>query len=326
MDSADPETVDRALAAQGALLGRHDQDLRGIRDMLEVLSSNVADLSLRLEQGFAPQSPPPPVAGPPAPPPPPLREPHLPTPERYAGEVGACGRFLLQCALVFELQPVMYQADGAKVAYITSLLTGRAAQWALATWEGNPRLCASYKRFVAEMRGVFDHPVRGKEAGTRLLSLRQGSRSVADHAIDFSTLSTESGWDESALMGIFIHSLNDSIKDELAARDESKSLAELINLARRLDNRMRERRRQRDRSCVSPFFPPFSGSGSGQRMAFPTPEENHAPVVQAAPEPMQLGGARLTPAERQRRFQGRLCLYCGQPGHIRNNCPNLPKA
>ena len=247
MDPADPNSVNQALAAQGALLGQHAQDLRGIKDTLEALSSNVVGISQRLEQGFPPQPSPLPAAGPSALPPP-LREPHLPTPERYAGDVGVCGRFLLQCALIFELQPLMYQADSTKVAYITSLLTGRAAQWALVTWEGNPRLCASYQLFVKEMRGVFDHPVRGKEAGNRLLSLRQGSRSVAEHAIEFSTLATESGWDEPALMGVFLGSLNESLKDGLAVREESKSLAELIDLARRLDNRIRERHRERHRS------------------------------------------------------------------------------
>ena len=85
----------------------------------------------------------------------------------------------------------MYQANSSKVAYITSLLIGRATQWALATWEGNPRLCSSYKLFVMEMRGVFNHPIQGKEAGNRLPSLRQGSRSVVEHAIEFSTLAKE---------------------------------------------------------------------------------------------------------------------------------------
>jgi len=194
-DPVDPESMHQALAVQGSLLGQHAQDLKDIMEALGALSSSVVSLSQRLEQRAAP---PPPVAvllSTPS-----LFEPHLPTLEHYGGDVGACGRFLLQCALVFDLQPWMYQEDCAKVAYITSLLSRRAEQWALATWESNPQLCSSYWRFVAEMRGVFDHPVRGKEAGNRLLSLRQGSSSVADYAIEFSTLATESGWDKSALM------------------------------------------------------------------------------------------------------------------------------
>ena len=66
MDSADPKSVHQALGAQGALLGHHAQDLKGIMGMLEALSSIVALLSQRLEQGFSSQFPPPPVGGPPA--------------------------------------------------------------------------------------------------------------------------------------------------------------------------------------------------------------------------------------------------------------------
>jgi len=89
---------------------------------------------------------------------------------------------------------------------------------------------------------------------------------------------------------------------------------------------MRERRHERDRSHVTSSFIPFSAAVSGQWVAIPTPDEVHAPAVLAAPEPMQLGGASLSPAERQRRFQGRLCFYFFQPGHIRYNCPSLQKA
>jgi len=89
-------------------------------------------------------------------------------------------------------------------------------------------------------------PVRGKEAGNRLFSLRQGSRSVAVHAIEFSTLAMESGWDEPALMGLFLRFLNESLKDKLATWDESESLAELIDLARQVNNCMWERHQERD--------------------------------------------------------------------------------
>jgi len=88
---------------------------------------------------------------------------------------------------------------------------------------------------------------------------------------------------KASLMGIFLlGSLNESLKDDLAARDESESLAELIDLARRLDNRMRERRWEHDRSRVTSSFIPFSAAASDQRVAIPTPEEVHAPAVLAA--------------------------------------------
>lgn len=39
---------------------------------------------------------------------------------------------------------------------------------------------------------------------------------------------------------------------------------------------------------------------------------------------MQLGFTHLSPEERERRRQNRLCLYCGQPGHMRASCPVRP--
>ncbi|XP_037609788.1 uncharacterized protein LOC119478845 [Sebastes umbrosus] len=42
-----------------------------------------------------------------------------------------------------------------------------------------------------ELRKVFDHPVQGKEAANRLLSLRQGSKSVAEYAVEFRILAAE---------------------------------------------------------------------------------------------------------------------------------------
>lgn len=57
-------------------------------------------------------------------------------------------------------------------------------------------------------------------------------------------MAEEIGWDDSALKGIFVNSLSDFLKDQLATRDEPDSLDGLISLAIRLDNRLRERRHQ----------------------------------------------------------------------------------
>lgn len=341
MDPAETDKLRQALSMQGTRVGQHEQVIHEIMETLQKLSSGVTQLSSRLDQvvtripSLAPTGDPlvsaAAAAAPSAPLPSPVREPHIPTPDRYSGELGACSQFLHQCSLVFDQQSVTYAADKSKIAFIMSLLSGRASSWALAISTRDSAVTNSYLAFVSEMRKVFDHPVQGKEAGNRLLSLRQGSASVSHYAIDFRILAAESNWDEAALQSVFLKGLADSVKDELAARDETQSLDDLISLAIRLDNRLRERRRERLGRQGNPL-PSLLNSPSPAEFLQPSP----ATVPAAAPgprfsstpsreEPMQLGRMKLSLAERERRVRNRLCIYCGQPGHFLATCPQLPK-
>uniref|UniRef100_A0A674MAN0 Uncharacterized protein n=1 Tax=Takifugu rubripes TaxID=31033 RepID=A0A674MAN0_TAKRU len=105
MDSADQDAVRRTLEAQGRLLG-HDQLLMDIWTSHQTLNASVTDL---LSSGRAEP-----------------RKPHIPIQEWYSGEGGACASFLLQCSLVFDLQPLTYTSDRAKIAFVVNLLSGRA--------------------------------------------------------------------------------------------------------------------------------------------------------------------------------------------------------
>ncbi|KAK0131553.1 Retrotransposon-like protein 1 [Merluccius polli] len=105
------------------------------------------------------------------------------------------------------------------------------------------------------MKKVFDHPVQGREASQRLLQLRQGSRSVASFAVEFRTLAAESGWNEEALQGVFQNALSSELKDRLTSWEEPANLDHLISLAIHMDNRLRERRRERGtRSFATPPY------------------------------------------------------------------------
>ncbi len=48
----------------------------------------------------------------------------------FTGVAEECNGFILQCSLSLEMQLYLYTTDRAKIAFIISLLTGRALQWA----------------------------------------------------------------------------------------------------------------------------------------------------------------------------------------------------
>ena len=251
-DPAEATRISQALAAQGTLLGQHDQSLQGFDTRLRELSTSLEQVFGRLDVIASrlppsdPRPPSPPVS------PNPVREPSIPPPARYSGDLGTCSQFLHKCSLVFDQQPLSYASDRARIAYIMSLLTGKASQWAMALSSSHSPACDSLRAFTREMSRVFDHPVRGREASQRLLSLRQGSASVAEYAVDFRILAAECGWDDAALQGVFFFGLSEKMKDELATRYDTNTLEELILLSVKLDNRLRER--HRDRSVVPPRF------------------------------------------------------------------------
>ncbi|KAK7929110.1 hypothetical protein WMY93_005505 [Mugilogobius chulae] len=311
VNPVDPEPKDpivRAITNQGSIIGQHDQLLRGLMESQQTSANQIAQLNAMVQQltvslaGTQATAQPAAAAHPPAPPFQPARESHVPDPEHYAGDMGKCGAFLLQCSLVFSQKPYTYATDWSKIAFVMGLLQGKALDWASAKWQNDIIIRNNFAAFEDELRKVFDHPVQGKEASKRLLSIQQGTRSVAEYSVEFRTLAAEAKWDDVALQSVFVNGLSEQLKDELALKDDSNDLDSLISTAIRLDNRLRERRRERTSRHISSTStarrtPPGNPAVSP---AFAPGQSNHAASDE---EPMQLGRAKLTPTERLRRMQ-----------------------
>ena len=339
MDPADtdqsdphPDRVIRAITNQGAVLGQHDQLLQALIQSQETSSNQIAQLNAMLQQLTTNlstlQSP---VQAPAAaaaaaaalPPVQPVREAHVPDPQHYSGDMGKCGSFLLQCSLIFNQKPATYSSSASKIAFIMGLLQGKALDWAAAAWQSDPLIRNNFDIFEKELRKVFDHPVKGREASKKLLTLSQGSRSVAEYSVDFRTLAAEAGWDDAALQTVFINGLSEQLKDELALKEDSNDIDSLVSTAIKIDNRLRERRRERSTKQFSSTTPRHTS-----RVPFsvpPTVSSGQSQNLLSEVEPMQLGRAKLTPAERQKRIQAGECIYCGQLGHFISTCPTRPK-
>ncbi|KAK7884344.1 hypothetical protein WMY93_027467 [Mugilogobius chulae] len=195
------------------------------------------------------------------------------------------------------------QTSANQIAQLNAM--GKALDWASAKWQNDIIIRNNFAAFEDELRKVFDHPVQGKEASKRLLSIQQGTRSVAEYSVEFRTLAAEAKWDDVALQSVFVNGLSEQLKDELALKDDSNDLDSLISTAIRLDNRLRERRRERTSRHISSTStarrtPPGNPAVSP---AFAPGQSHHAASDE---EPMQLGRAKLTPTERLRRMQADL--------------------
>jgi len=247
-------------------------------------------------------------------------------PEPFHGEVEKCRGFFFQCRKVFRQRPVAFSSDATRINFILGLLRGRALTWAQALDSSVDFDTFSFEDFAARFSSVFDHPNFSGSAENKLLSLRQGGRTVADYSIEFHTLAAEARWTEAPLKAVFLRGLSDQLRDELAARDIPSDLTELISLVSRLDCRLREHRaEQTRRGSPAPHSKP-SVSFSPANAVFRPPSFSPPSSVRTSSqeEPMQLGRARLSLEERQRRIDAGQCLYCGKTGHVISNCSVRP--
>lgn len=180
--------------------------------------------------------------------------------------------------------------ENSKIIHFMELLTGKALLWATVEWEQGGNVTNTYDQLTARFRTFFDHSPDNRETGEELLSLKQGSRCVADYALKFRTVAARSGWNQPALKTVFRQGLNADIMTELACRDDQLTLDSLIDLAIRLDRLLRSRG--------------------------PIRSEVEVPVQESPVEPMQLGQTRVSMQERERRRCEHRCSYCGQEKHF----------
>ncbi len=313
MDSAGDLEIRHALAQQGILLGRQQEEIQASHQALNSLSQQLTAISQRLDQLQIDPSMDPAAAAPDLEEaaPPRRSEPRLNPPAPYSGEPTSCRSFLSQCSLTFSLQPSCFPTDESKIAFVIMHLAGSAREWGTAMWDNKNECCSSYSIFSQELRKVFDRSALGNEAARALSLLRQGTRTVSVYAIEFRTLAASSGWNSRALWDHFLHGLAEHIKDEIYSLELPPSLDGLVELATRVDFRLalRSQHRNMENRHESFDLPPSARGATSPRVGF------------SEEEPMQIGRAHLTARERRHRIAHGLCLYCGEAGHMVTACP-----
>ncbi|KAK3517425.1 hypothetical protein QTP70_009920 [Hemibagrus guttatus] len=205
----DPAELHEIIVRQGAII-------RSYQDQVEVLQSRMCGVSTA-----APRDPPSARS----------ESPRLALPEKFDGSADRCRGFLRQCEVFFSHQLGMYHEEGTKCAFLLSLMTNRALEWASAVWDADPQVRSSFSYFAGMIWEVFEYPTGGKDISVQLTELRQGSEATADYAIRFCTLEAQSGWNDVALWAVFCAGLNPVLQAELACHVEATTLSQFVATA-----------------------------------------------------------------------------------------------
>uniref|UniRef100_A0A672YIH7 DUF4939 domain-containing protein n=1 Tax=Sphaeramia orbicularis TaxID=375764 RepID=A0A672YIH7_9TELE len=166
------DQVREAVRLQGQRLGGHEVVLHSMVDQMTQLALRVSKLT-RTQASASSQSVEPVAPVPSVQPP---DKPNIPPPNKYEGNPETCRNFFTQIQLIFEAQPRRFSNDSAKIAYVASLLEGPPLSYFNALLEKESPVAHSFSSLCAELKRVYDHPVRGQQAALQLMRLRAPSR------------------------------------------------------------------------------------------------------------------------------------------------------
>lgn len=256
----------------------------------------------------------------------PLASPKFSLPEKFDGSRKRLRAFVNQVRLIIRMQADRYPDDVHQVGLLGSLLTGPAANWFAPLIETNSPLLANFENFLENLEATFGDTDRVRSAEGKLKALRQGGHPASQYASEFRLIAGDTNWNDDALMAQFRLGLHDDVKDLLLTMEDPHTLQQLITIAVKCDNRLFERRMERQgRLRASDRLPaPPTSSFHSVNTHKPTYSRPPPPPTLPPGDPMQVDSTKvkhLTPGEKARRRQQNLCLYCGKPGHFAPNCP-----
>jgi hypothetical protein len=250
-------------------------------------------------------------------------DPRIRLPPLFEGKAQEYKSFMAQCTLSFSLGQNTFSTDERKVLFIISQLRGPAFKWAedIALNPQHP-LRHNFEAFKEAMDNVYADRNALDEAEDKLFALRQ-TVSAAAYASDFLSLAALLDYGDTALRGIFYQGLKPEVKDVIIAIGKAKTLNGLVDQAISYDQRNYQRRQIASTTYAARLSsshsnrPPIANSPYTSSVTPRTPTPSASNTLSRRPP--------LTEREKARRRANRLCLYCGQPNHFANTCPELPK-
>lgn len=250
--------------------------------------------------------------------------------------------FILLCNLYFRNNSA-YSDDDAKVTFALSHLRGVALEFFEPTIlaEEHEDWMDDWSAFIRMLRTQFGpiDPTADAEDGIDNLKMRENQR-IVKYNVDFNRLAIQTGWDDSVLRHRYYSGLAERIKDIMGQQGKPTTLDAMKTLAHHIDARHWERLREKSRTDKSRSDNKSDNKSDKKPNHQHTPNNNNShnhgkknnnqskdstnkqstSGSSVAPEKLGKDG-KLTPQERQRRFDNNLCMFCGGIGHKADSCP-----
>jgi hypothetical protein len=258
----------------------------------------------------------------------------IPDPDRFNGDRDKLENFRLMMILKLKGNEDWYPTEQDRLRYIFSRLEGAAQQQVISRvrLDGSIEITSTEELWTILERS-FGDPDRKGTAQRTVQNLRQRNREFHVYLAEFQRHIEYTGFNEEAKKTVLLNGISSELRDLLVTQDiENTSLDNTIHICQRIDQRHRAAQALQRR----PFTPRASfGSPhtSPRTPATPTPAPlfTPSPIPSSSPaELMDLSAARvqrgpLTDAEKRRRREQDLCLYCGDGQHRVLNCPRKPR-
>jgi hypothetical protein len=198
-----------------------------------------------------------------------------------------------------------------------------------------------FAAFKADLDNVYlDRNYRDRCA-RRLLALRQ-TKSASAYSVEFKSLVEHLDYSPDGKRDLYFEHLNPTLKATIAIQGRAPTFEDLIDQSIRIDQAQFDAQKAQGSSSRSndanqpaattlpPASKKFLDNPITRSTPAPTPtlapNPKSAPSSKPAPRPNFGSHPRppLTDAEKQRRRDNNLCMYCGDPGHSIDACPRRP--
>uniref|UniRef100_A0A8D2CSN3 Retrotransposon Gag like 3 n=1 Tax=Sciurus vulgaris TaxID=55149 RepID=A0A8D2CSN3_SCIVU len=230
-------------------------------------------------------------------------------PLAFNGDAQKLPEFLIQLNSYMRVRGHLYPTEAALVSFVGNRFSGEAGRWFQPLLDIQSPLLEQFESFIQVLLDTFDNPENLEDANHHIRQLCQGEGSIHQYATHFHLIAQELNWDESTLCIQFQEGLASSILNELSLTSSATNLSNLITQCVSLEEKL---------SGEADPNPP-GASPSEDRDGPESPPAENQPVQAVSNRP------HLSEAERARRREGHLCLYCGHPGHFARDCPVKPQ-